>query len=200
MAKTASTIAAVASIVLGGAAMAATAPGCARANAPGTAVAMPRGATLMQPVQGAGPTCPLAALADVDATISQLSSGIAITFVAPPEEREKLREAVRDMATPQAGPEPVDVFAGCSCAAVRPGTRQQPAETAAGARPGAEEPTGRGSPQARPVVFDTSAREDDTPTGAVLLLRVTPSSETTALETVVREKMAAMREGCAGAR
>jgi hypothetical protein len=156
---------------------------------------------MMQRVEGAGPTCPLAALSDVDATITQLSSGIAITFVAAPEEREKLRAAVRDMATPQAGSEPVDVFAGCSCAAGKPGTRTQPAgpETTS-VRPGAEGQAGRASMQARPLVFDTSAREDDTPTGAVLLLRVTPSSEATALETVVRAKMDALREGCAGAR
>jgi hypothetical protein len=155
----------------------------------------------MQPVQGASPTCPLAALHDVDATISQLSSGIAITFVAPPEEREKLREAVRDMATPQAGPEPADVFAGCSCAAGGPGTRPlQALPGAAGLLPEATGEAGRTSPRAKPFVFDTSAREDDTPTGAILLLRVAPSSETTALDTVVREKMAALREGCAGAR
>jgi hypothetical protein len=155
----------------------------------------------MQGLQAPGSTCPLAALSDVDATISQLNSGIAITFVAPPEQREKLREAVRDMATPQAGSEPVDIFAGCSCAAGSPATRPQPAEpVTAGVHPGAEGQTGRASMQARPMVFDTSAREDDTPTGAILLLRVTPSSEATALETVVREKMAALREGCAGAR
>jgi hypothetical protein len=155
----------------------------------------------MQAVPGASPTCPLAAIPDVDATISQLSSGIAITFVAPPEQREKLREAVRDMATPQAaGSEPVDLFAGCSCAAGTPGTRPQPAEPdATGVHRRTEGQAGRASMQARPIVFDTSAREDDTPTGAILLLRVTPSSQATALETVVREKMAALREGCAGA-
>jgi hypothetical protein len=156
---------------------------------------------MMQGAQGESPTCPLAAIHDVDATISQLSSGIAITFVAPPEQREKLRAAVRDMATPQTGPEAADIFAGCTCAAGRPSTRPpSSAPDGTGVRPGAEGQTGRASMQARPVVFDTSAREDDTPTGAILLLRVTPSSEATALETVVREKMAAFREGCAGAR
>ncbi len=198
MAKTASTMAAVAAIVLGGAAMAAAALGCARANASGTALPA-RGATLMQGLQG--PTCPLAGLYDVDATISQLSSGIAITFVAPPEEREKLRAAVRDMATPQAGAEPVDVFAGCACTSSKPGTGTLPAAPEASRLPPGAEGHARGAPaQARPFVFDTSAREDDTPTGAILLLRVTPSAEATALEPVVREKLAAFREGCAGAR
>jgi hypothetical protein len=146
-------------------------------------------------------TCPLAQLPDVDATVSQLDSGIAITFVAPPEEREKLREVVRDMATPRARSEPVDLFAGCVCPTGAPGSPAPPAAAGAAAPPpGAQGGAQSAATPARPLVFDTSAREDDTPTGAILLLRVTPSSQATALDTVVRAKMAALREGCGGGR
>jgi hypothetical protein len=196
MTSPASTSAAAAA-VLTCALFAAASAGCVHVPATGTAVPPPRlGATLMQPV---GPTCPLASIPDVDATITQLDTGIAITFVAPPEQRERLRAAVRDMATPQSGSEPVDLFAGCSCPTGTPGSRTPPAASGAhGLLPG-EHAEAAGAPTpARPMVFDTSARQDDIPTGAILLLRVSPSSAATALETVVREKMAAMREGCGG--
>ncbi len=169
----------------------ATATGCAhRSTTPG--------ATMMQ---ASTASCPLAQLYDVTETITEVPSGVALTFVAPEEEREKLREAIRDMATPKEGMA-VDAFAGCPCASLSPPA--PPAERATsvipplplGPQAQGQPPGGGASTQAQPLVFDTVAREDDTATGAILLLRTLSADDATALITVLRDKMAALRQGC----
>jgi len=132
--------------------------------------------------------------------VSDVRSGVAVTFVAPESEREKLREIVRDMATPAAGTR-TDIFAGCSCAAARAAAGPMSPSSMS---PGAPRPTSAGvtgpaserEEQRAPLVFAALAREDDTATGAILLLRARTNTEATALSTAVREKLGAMQDGC----
>jgi hypothetical protein len=126
--------------------------------------------------------------------VSDVPSGVAITFVAPEGEREMLRAILRDMATPREG-EPVDVFAGCTCASPPAGAtaRATVPEAKATGSPGAK--TGA-SMQAKPFSMSAWPREDDTATGAILVLRTRLPDEATALTTIVSEKMRVMREGC----
>jgi hypothetical protein len=148
-------------------------------------------------MQGKGSTaCALAELNGVNATVTDVHNGVAITFVAPEEEREKLREAVRDMAAPRGGAA-VDVFAGCGCAPQ--GASRAAAAGAAGAAATTGSPRAAGgsaSMQPVAVVVPASTKETDTATGAVLVLRARTDAEGAALTTAVREKMAAMRDGC----
>jgi hypothetical protein len=143
---------------------------------------------------GSSTQCTLGQLRGVDATVTDVHNGVAITFVAPEEEREKLRETLRDMATPRAGG-PIDVFAGCACTAetaAKSAAGPGPAAPAGGARPAG----GTASMQRAPMVVPAVTRETDTATGGVLVLRARTEEEGAALTTAVHEKMTAMREGC----
>jgi hypothetical protein len=153
-------------------------------------------------MQGSSSTgCALAELDGIDATVTDVHKGVAITFVAPQEERERLREALRDMARPRAGGA-FDVFAGCGCAPERPNALSASGSPASTGRPlappsaGGAQRAGATSMQPIAVVVPAMTRENDTATGAVLVLRARTDEEGAALSTAVREKMAAMRGGC----
>jgi hypothetical protein len=137
-------------------------------------------------------TCALAELDGIDATVTDVHKGVAIRFVAPPAERERLREAVRDMATPRAGGM-FDIFAGCACTPGRPSALSV---SSSPAKAGSAQRAGATSMQPIAVVVPAMTRENDTATGAVLVLWARTDEEGAALSTAVREKMAAMRGGC----
>jgi hypothetical protein len=152
---------------------------------------------MMQPSSA---TCPLAQLYGIETMVSEVNSGVAVTFVAPENERERLREIVRDMATPAPGASG-DMFAGCSCrAALSAAGPMSPSamspSTPRAASSGPSELARERAPRSAPLVFSASAREDDTATGAILVLKAPTSAEATALDTAVREKLTAMQDGC----
>jgi hypothetical protein len=136
-------------------------------------------------MQARTPQCALAQLYGVDATVAEIRGGVAIRFTAPAEEREKLREILRDMAQPRE--EGNDIFAGCTCATIQWGRL---AGGPSGGEPASEM---NASKQKRRVVLQAVPREDDTPNGAVLRLRAETDEDAAVLAAAVREKVESMR-------
>jgi hypothetical protein len=172
--------------------------------------------------ESVGSGCPVHGQSDVQATVSDMQDGVAITFSGQQRELDSLRATLRAMD--EANASRGDAFASCPCIYERGAAASQPmsgygsnpspsyggspsssygGNPSYGAYGGSGEPmTGsKGESMMQPmaaVPAETSI--EDTPTGGVLKLRAKDPSQVQALRDQVRQNVMAMQRGCVGSR
>jgi hypothetical protein len=135
----------------------------------------------------AAPSCPLARLQGIHATVADIRDGVAITFTGPSGELDQLRANVHAMAT--ANDKQKDAFAACPCA-------ERAALGSAEKMPASEKGTATERPSVRPVAVLATAKVDDTATGAILKLTAKDKADATALRNIVRGDVHTLRKSC----
>jgi hypothetical protein len=132
--------------------------------------------------QGAAPSCPLAQLPGVHATVADIRDGVAITFTAPQGELDQLRNDVHAMA--DANDSKGDAFAACPCALPSAGAAEKMPSTS----------LEQLATQSQKI--KAQAKVDEIATGAVLKLTTKDHKYTDALRAEVREDVHALRKNC----
>jgi hypothetical protein len=135
-----------------------------------TGATAPQGYSPISALRGAG-ACPLEKLEDVHATISEIRKGVAVTFTAPANEVDRLRENVHAMA--DANDKQGDAFASCPCGAPTPAL---------------------GAAEMQRVKADASV--DEIPSDAVLKLTAKHPGDVHMLRSNIRSNVDALNYNC----
>ncbi len=140
--------------------------------------------------QAAAAGCPMAQLQGVRASVADTDEGVAVTFTAPENEVDALRDHVNAMV--DANKKQGDAFSACAC-----GVREKNAYGSTQSQGGAYEGSGKGAGRAsmQHTEIQAEASESDIPTGAVLKLKAKDKAQLQALRDDVREDIRAMKSG-----
>jgi hypothetical protein len=136
--------------------------------------------------QGTAATCPLAQLHGINATVTDIHEGVAVTFTGPKDQLDQLRDNVKAMG--DANDKQGDAFAACPCGVERGGAAE-----AQGAKP---YQTGQTSMQGVTRMVPADSKVDEIPTGAVLKLTAKNKGDVGKLRQDVRRDVQALRAGC----
>ena len=135
--------------------------------------------------------CPMVKLSGVHTIVTDMEDGVAITFVAPQNELDQLRQNVHAMN--DANDKEGNAFLACTCSVTAAGSAE--------AMPGEAEPSGSTTslpylapmPYSAPTMPAANASVDETDTGAVLKLTAKAQAQIPALRTATRQYVRAMK-------
>lgn len=151
------------------------------AHHPSTSASAPQGYS----PTGAAASCPLAQLRNVNATVTDIDKGSAITFTAPKSQVKQLRDNIHAMADAQ--DKMGDAFAYCPCSEI--------GGVAAGAAEAQGQSMGQTSGQAINKVAASSSVEE-IPTGAILKLVAKNDHDVQTLRSQIRNDVDALNRSC----